>query len=251
MELSQNAAGNYRFLPGISPYSSGVVADDGFEVVHAYLAEAMPWHEALVGARRYVESLGRPQQAICGVELRCPKPHTLEGFISYNNEYRAVLTEWDMIIDGVNPVARTNVSPVIGPPAETVMHGFSFTRPADVGRSTFVIAGGGELLAGGLESRFIVRQGETSPNAMLDKTKAVAMIMNQRLGALGAANRLLTTVDVYSSHPLQEGLEQVIAQEIPAAASVGVRWFYSRPPIEDIEFEMDMRGVVNDIIVQL
>ena len=137
MELSQNAAGNYRFLPGISPYSSGVVADDGFEVVHAYLAEAMPWHEALVGARRYVESLGRPQQAICGVELRCPKPHTLEGFISYNNEYRAVLTEWDMIIDGVNPVGRTNVSPVRNPPNETLMYGFSYTiENADILPST-------------------------------------------------------------------------------------------------------------------
>ena len=35
-------AGHYRFLPGIAPFSSGVVAIAGYQVVHATLARADP-----------------------------------------------------------------------------------------------------------------------------------------------------------------------------------------------------------------
>ena len=36
---------------------------------------------------------------------------------------------------------------------------------------------------------------------------------------------------------------------LPAAARLGVRWYYSRPPVKDIEFEMDLRGVVRDVVI--
>jgi len=251
MPLIANSQGNYRFLPGISPYSSGVIANDGFEIVHATLERPVPWHAGLLGVRQYLADQDRGQHALCGVELRCPRPHTLQGFIEFNTQYRSLLTEWEMMVDGVNPVARTNVAPVVNPPSETVLFGFSYTRPSAATRPTFVVAGGGELLDGGLDRRLIVRSGETSEDAMLEKTRRVVEIMSGRLDGLGATNDLLSTIDVYSSHPVQQGLAEVILPGLPAAAQLGVRWFYSRPPIEDIEFEMDMRGVVHDIVVAM
>jgi hypothetical protein len=46
-------------------------------------------------------------------------------------------------------------------------------------------------------------------------------------------------------------LAEVIVPGLPAAAHLGVRWYYSCPPVRDIEFEMDMRGVVKDIVIDL
>ena len=45
MQLVENLRGNYRFLTGIAPYSSGVAADDGYEIIHATLAEPVPYRK--------------------------------------------------------------------------------------------------------------------------------------------------------------------------------------------------------------
>jgi hypothetical protein len=44
-------------------------------------------------------------------------------------------------------------------------------------------------------------------------------------------------------------LEGVLLSRLPAIARRGVHWFLTRPPVIDIEFEMDMRGVVREEIV--
>jgi len=173
------------------------------------------------------------------------------GFIDFNDQYRLLLNDWNMMVDGLNPVARTNVSPVVGPPREPVLFAFSYARPAELSRPTFVVAGGGELPDGELAERRIVRVGETSPEAMIEKAECVAKIMNSRLKALGGSNELLTVLDVYTAHPLRPLLESVLEQQLPAIAHLGVHWFHSRPPIVDIEFEMDMRGVVREDVVNL
>ena len=46
-----NEAGGYDFLEGIEPYSSGVVAREGFEVVHLTLDKLLHWPMALRGWR--------------------------------------------------------------------------------------------------------------------------------------------------------------------------------------------------------
>jgi hypothetical protein len=35
--------GNYEFLPGIAPFSSGAVAVSGYQVVHVTLRRPMPY----------------------------------------------------------------------------------------------------------------------------------------------------------------------------------------------------------------
>ena len=31
--------------------------------------------------------------------------------------------------------------------------------------------------------------------------------------------------------------------------TVGLRWYHTQPPVEDIEFEMDMRGVCRELVI--
>lgn len=75
----------------------------------------------------------------------------MEGFIDFNREYRVVLQQWEMLVDGENPVARTNVAPTNDPPSKSILFAFSYTVPRSVERPTFVVAGGGEL-RGSLET---------------------------------------------------------------------------------------------------
>ena len=93
--------------------------------------------------------------------------------------------------------------------------------------------------------------GETSPEALLEKAKCVAEIMTSRLDNLGGHPDLLSTIDVYTVHSLRPLLEEVLLSKIPAVARLGVHWYFTRPPIVDIEFEMDMRGVLREEIVEL
>ena len=129
--LFPNPKGHYHFLEGIEPYSSGAVADSGYEVVHATLRSPLPWQPGFEQIDRHLDREGGDRWALCGVELRCPAPMPMDGFIEFNESYRNLLESWDLLVDGRNPVARTNVSPVIEPPTETLLHGFS--SPALIG----------------------------------------------------------------------------------------------------------------------
>ena len=43
--LILNARGGYQFLPGIEPYSSGVISVPGREIVHATVKGSVGWHQ--------------------------------------------------------------------------------------------------------------------------------------------------------------------------------------------------------------
>lgn len=247
--LKLNVRGGYQFLQGIEPYSSGVISIPGREIIHATLSRPVPWQQGLIDVREYLEQRGRERFCLCGVELRCPEPHPMNGFIEFNRHYRALLQEWGMLVDGENPVARTNVAPVVSPPKETLLYGFSYVEPSEYSHPTFVVAGGGELPHRELSDQHIVRLGETSEAALLDKARCVVDIMRTRLNRLGADEQLLSSIRVYCAHPVYHLLENVIIPGIPDAARVGIQWFYARPPIRNIEFEMDLRGVRREIII--
>src|SRR3954467_10202563 len=40
--LTENKRGSYSFLPGIAPYSAGVLAEPGFEIVHVRFTRYVP-----------------------------------------------------------------------------------------------------------------------------------------------------------------------------------------------------------------
>src|SRR5262249_36608897 len=131
MPLLNHPAGNYRFLPGIAPYSCGVVSAPGFEIVHATLDRPAPYREGVDVIDRELEKNGRPRHALCAVELRSPQPFSFEGFAAFNEGYARILERWGLFVDGINPVARTNVAPEATPRSERALYGFSYTRPCE------------------------------------------------------------------------------------------------------------------------
>ncbi len=244
MTLTDHPEGGYRFLPGIAPYSGGVVSAPGHDVAHVTLHRPLPYRRGFDVIERHLASEARPKAALCGVELRSPQPFTFDGFAGFNAGYARILEAWGLFVGGVNPVARTNVAPEVDPPAEPLLYGFSYSRPCDPSLPpTFVVAGAGELPEGVLSPEAIVRGGETSAEAIAAKARFVMGLMEDRLHGLGGDWPGVTAIDVYTVHPVGALLPEIILGRVGAAAAPGVHWFYSRPPIEGIEYEMDVRGV--------
>lgn len=248
--LIAHPKGHYHFLQGIDPYSCGVIADPGYEIVHVTLAQALPWRAGFDRVEAHLSAEDRDRYALCGMELRSPEPFTMQGFIDFNREYCTVLQEWDLYVGNLNPVARTNVAPFHDSPAEPVLHAFSYVIPNDqLDRKTLIVAGAGELREGLLVNEGIIRPGDTSPESMREKAAYVMQVMDERLAGLGGSWDLIDAVDVYTIYPLEGILEDILLPPIGPARRHGIRWHYTRPPIVDIDFEMDLHGIVSERIL--
>jgi hypothetical protein len=237
---------SYRFLPGGDPYSSGVVATPGWEIVRATLGAPVPWREGGAVIEAHLAGLGRPRTALCAIELRIPTPLTFAGFDGFNRGYRALLGDWGLLVGGDNPVARTNVAPVVGAPAAASLYAFAYTVPG-AGGPTFVAAGAGELRPGATGRAGIVRPDETSPAALREKAVHVMGIMQARLAGLGARWADVSAVDVYTPHPLHGFLATDVLAVMGPAAIHGIHWHLAHPPIAGLAYEMDVRGVRREI----
>lgn len=248
MPLTDHPAGNYRFLPGIAPYSCGVIASPGFEIIHVTLSQPTPYRDGFQRIERVLAEYDRPQASLCAIALRSPKPFTFDGFAEFNAGYGDILKQWDVFVDGVNPVARTNVAPVVRPPDTPALYSFAFTRPAaEATFPTFVVAGAGEMPDGFLQRDKIVELGDTSPAGIEAKARFVMDRMESRLFGLGAEWSHVSTVDVYTLHPVAPLLPEFILGRANSRGVNAVNWCYSRPPIEEIEFEMDLRGIRTEL----
>jgi hypothetical protein len=154
-----------------------------------------------------------------------------------------VLEDWGIYRDGENPVARSNVCPAIAPPAAVSFYAFSYTVPADRGRrANFVVAGGAECPEGKANYRdFIVARGDASAEGLRSKVRYVVAEMKNRLAALDVSWSDASAAHMYSVQNVGSLVESEILRAGPAHC--GLTWQYCRPPIVDLEFEMDVRAV--------
>lgn len=248
--LLENPNGNYSFLRGISPYSAGVIASPGYEIEHARFLKPVPLRQGFELVSERLASLGRPKQALCAMALRSPKPFTFRGFGEFNAGYVDVLKSWKILLEGgLNPVARTNVAPEIDPPAEPSLYSFSYTVPSKFKAATFVVAGAGELPEGSLEPKDVVRRGDTSAAALVEKARFVMGLMDGRVRGLGASWDLATATEIYTIHSISGFLAKEVLARMGSGKQHGVIWHFTRPPIESIEYEMDLRGVRREVVL--
>jgi hypothetical protein len=246
--LVPNFAGGYSFLKGIAPYSAGAVANTGFEIERARMAKPLPFAEAFARLDTHLARLRRPAQALCGMELRSPSPFTFKGFNDFNAGYVHLLEKRNILVSGLNPVARTNVAPEVAAPSEPVVYAFSYTVPSRAASRSFIVAGAGELPEGSLDPHDVVRRGENSQDALTEKARFVLGLMDGRLLGLGVAWDEATAVDVYTVHDIAPFLASLIVPRTGNARH-GITWHYTRPPIASIEYEMDVRGCAREILL--
>jgi hypothetical protein len=209
----------------------------------------VPLREGFARVERLIKEAGRPLTSFCACELRSPAPFTEQGFRAFNEVYVVTLQKWGLFDGKVNPVARSNVCPESDPPVEPSFHAFSFTvaSAADAAPS-FVIAGSAEAKEGGASYRErTIRHGETSADALREKGRYVLGEMERRLAAFDLSWSDTTATQVYTVHDLHPFLADEIVRR--GAARSGLTWHYARPPVRELEYEMDCRGVNAEHVV--
>lgn len=241
-------AGNYRFIPGVFQYSGGAAANAGYEVERVRFDKMPPLAEGFGLVAKYIEAAGRPLTAFCACELRSPAAFTDDGFRKFNRHYVKTLAEWGLFDGTTNPVARSNVCPEIDPPSEPSFYAFSFIRPSQGTTPSFVVSGSAEAREGGASySERTVRYRDLSPEGLKEKVRFTVSQMENRLGAFGFGWNDTTAAQAYSVHDFHP----VIADELVrrGATRSGLTWHFARPPVIDLEYEMDCRRVMREMVI--
>lgn len=235
--------GGYRYIEGLFQYSGGVAAMPGFEIERVRLPELLSVDEGFRAIGAYLKAAGRPYQSFCACELRSPKPFDDTGFHDFNRSYIRYLQDWKIADGDDNPVARSNVCPEVDGPAEPAFYAFSYTVPTSgPGADTFVISGSGESKEGSGDYRDrTVRFGEQTPDAMREKAEWVMMQMERRLEALDVGWPQVTNAHVYTVYDFHPFVSDVLVKR--GAARGGLSWHFARPPVNTLDFEMDVRHV--------
>ncbi|SNT40102.1 hypothetical protein SAMN05216374_3760 [Tardiphaga sp. OK246] len=240
----------YRYMPGVSQYSCGVGALPGFALERVRFSKVVPLKEGFARVAEIIKAAGRPLTAFAACELRSPAPFTEQGFIDFNEIYIKTLEEWGVMKDRVNPIARSNVCPKIDPPSEPGFHAFSFTTFAPNAPASFVIAGSGEAAEGKGDYRDnTVRLGDISPSGMLEKAKFVLDEMERRMSAFSGTWDQTTGAQLYTVRDVYALLESELGRR--GVFRNGLTWHFNRPPVVDLEYEMDCRRVHVERVVEV
>jgi len=247
-EVITFAPGGYRYIKGPFQYSAGVAAEPGFEIERVRFLKPLPLAAGFTAVEAHLAAIGRLPTAFCACELRSPAPFTEQGFIEFNRHYVATLERWGIYRDGVNPVARTNVCPAVDAPSSPALFAFSYTLAADaVPQRTFVIAGGGEAPEGKPNYRdHIVRRGDRTLDGLREKVRFVMAVMERRLAALGFAWSDTAVTQAYTVFDIGPLVMEEIVQR--GAAAGGLTWNLCRPPVVDLDYEMDVRRPARELV---
>jgi hypothetical protein len=242
--------GGYRFIPGVFQYSAGVAAEPGYQIERARFERPVPLAEGFRAVQAHLRRRERPFAALCACELRSPAPFSEEGFEHFNRQYAAPLQEAGLFMGEVNPIARTNVCPEMGAPEVPSFYAFSYTVPvgSDDTFPTFVIAGSAEAPEGkGNYKDHTVSRGDRSTEGLRRKARWVLGEMEARMDALGHGWQHATGTHLYTVYDVHPFLAEEIVGR--GAAARGLSWHYSRPPVADLDFEMDVRRVRHELVL--
>ena len=244
------ASGNYRYIPAVFQYSAGVAAAPGYAIERVRFARPVPLREGFARIAELIGAAGRPLTAFCACELRSPGQFTEEGFRAFNRAYVEVLREWGIVDGERNPVARSNVCPEVDPPGEPSFHAFAYTVAAPDAPRSFVIAGSAEVPEGHSDYRaHIVRRGDIGPDGLREKARWVLGEMERRMGLFEAGWRDVTGVQLYTVHDVHPLLAEEFGRR--GALRHGLTWHYNRPPVVDLDFEMDCRCVHRERVLEV
>ena len=243
-EVRSFEPGGYRYIRGPFQYSAGIAAEPGFTLERVRFAVPVPLEAGFARMAAHLEARGRPLPAFAACELRSPAPFSDQGFRDFNRVYVGTLERWGIFHAEENPVARSNVCPELRKPDAPCFHAFTYTVPAAAAASipAFVIAGSGEAREGdGPYRERIVRLGDATADGLREKARFVLDAMESRMAALGFAWRDVLAAQVYTVYDPYPFLADEIERR--GAADHGLTWYYARPPVVGLDYEMDVRAV--------
>ena len=253
-ELVPNPLGEYRFLPGLPFTSLAALAADGFEIVRATFHRPRPYPEGLNDVENHLRTLRRPLHALCSLELRSARIYTREEFAEFNRGYVKRMHDSGLLVGDRVPFTRANVV-VAGTGAAQTIHAFSYTMPASPRTSrktpTFVLAAAPEIrFAPGGRPIEIIAPGDTSIEGLRRKTAFVLEVLGGWLQALQVQWSDTTNVQFYSLHDAHSALISELLPKLQGAGQDGIQLIFARPPVDNIDIEIDARSTRAEVVVE-
>ena len=71
--------------------------------------------------------------------------------------------------------------------------------------------------------------------------------MENRMALLGGSWNAATNVQVYAVHEIHSFVADLLLAR--GAAAHGLTWHFARPPVVDLEYEMDCRRVMREVVI--
>ena len=247
-----NERGNFRFTRGSAFYSSGVIADRGFEIVRATFDRWLPLAAGFEAIQNHLRVRGRPLQALCSMELRAPAPYpTRPLFMEFNSTYVDWLRRLDLLVDGIVPITRANLAVVDGSVSEQRVYAFAYTVPSKTDRAAFMTSATADLRIGPDGTVENVAGGDVSPSGLREKTVFVLEALSNTLRDLGASWNLATQIGIYTVHQIGPLIPELILPMAGPGSRNGMTWHYTKPPVQNLEIEIDVRAVLQELMVEL
>ena len=241
--LFENIPGGYYVLPSGVVFSGGVLAMEGHEIVHALMKPWIPLKDAWGFIEAYLKGLGRPVQALCGMELRIPQQLSSDAFRTFNGPYVEQLEKWELLLGRYSAVCRTNVAPARDVPKEPSVHAFSYCIPSRHNGTTFCLSGAADIDARGKP----VAEGDVSPAGMKKRIAHCLEVITGRLAEIALDWSVVTHTDLCVVQDITGLWETLIAPGLQPALRHGVRVHLARPPIVGSEVELECRGVRQEL----
>jgi hypothetical protein len=245
-----NARGNFSFIAGGSAFSSGCVADKGYEIVHVTFKPLVEMWAGLEIVKRYIEAHARPLNSLCGMELRVPAPFSVEDFARFNQPYQERLTQWNLAVGGRNPVARTNVADQAAPVKVPSLYGFFYTIPSHAAEASFILSGVAEARWRSADKFEVIAQGDTSEAGLRAKLEFVLGELDARLKEMQGGWSDVTHINMYTVHDVRPLIGSAIVPATKNALRYGLCWYCARPPVVDLALELDARATSHEQVVK-
>lgn len=233
--------GNYHFLP-MGQFSSGVRAAPGHALRRVRFLKPLPIAQGMAAAGRIIDAAGRPRTALAACELRSPLPLPRAEFIQFNERYLQALRDNGFPATAPYPVGRSNLAPILSPPAEAVLFAVTFTVPAEgAGGIDYLISGKPESSEDG-----VVGGDDVSDAGMRLKAEFVMAELRARAAELGVDWSIISAAQCYTTRPLGPVIGTVMG-ELPLAWG-GLTLVAAHPPVTGLYFEVDVRSVSQESI---
>ncbi len=237
-EIVALPSAGYAFIKGQShPFSGGVACLKGFALTRVRFRKPPPLAEGLARAAALIKAQGRPLAALAACELRSPAQMSVADFAAFNRIYVEQLRANGFPCEPPFPMARSNVAPVLDPPATNTLFAFTYASAAEAStRTDFLISGKAEIVD---DNRGVIGAGDASAAGTEKKAAYVFDALRTRVADLGAAWTDVTGIQIYTARSIDT--VPALLQRL-GLAGVGITLRAAHPPVAPYEFEADVRA---------